>query len=80
MIFVADSDLSGTQERIGRLRSDWALSARYPITFSAGLAAISAAGGRAALLAGAQALYRAKALGRDRSETASAVVELQRIR
>jgi diguanylate cyclase (GGDEF)-like protein/PAS domain S-box-containing protein len=55
---------------IERIRSAWAAEPSRPVTFSAGVATVTAEGGSAALMAADRALYRAKDLGRARTETA----------
>jgi diguanylate cyclase (GGDEF)-like protein len=71
VIVAADAEVSDALQLIGRIRAAWAKAAPQPVTFSAGVAAVSSPGGTSALLAADRALYRAKALGRDRTEVES---------
>src|SRR3954462_137123 len=52
---------------LDRLRSVWSRVAPLPATFSAGIAAVGADGGRAALRHADAAMYAAKRAGRDRT-------------
>lgn len=61
---------------VDRMRACWADFAPQPVTFSAGVAPVGPSGGTAALLAADRALYRAKGLGRNRTEVAADDVEL----
>jgi diguanylate cyclase (GGDEF)-like protein/PAS domain S-box-containing protein len=67
-IIVADADVRGALKLIERIRAAWAEASPQPVTFSAGVATVCGRGGTSALLGADGALYRAKALGRNRTE------------
>ena len=71
VIVLPGVDVPTAVELVDRIRRTWALVAPLPITFSAGMAAVSATGGMAALLAADQAMYLAKSNGRNRTELAA---------
>jgi diguanylate cyclase (GGDEF)-like protein/PAS domain S-box-containing protein len=71
-LVLTDADVAGAQELVGRIRAAWRSAAPRAVTFSAGVAQITDHGGTAALLDADRALYAAKALGRNRTETAPA--------
>ncbi|MGK2928061.1 MAG: EAL domain-containing protein [Acidimicrobiales bacterium] len=64
-------DVATAVELVDRIRGTWVLAAPQPITFSAGMAAVSDTGGTAAFLAADQAMYLAKSNGRNRTELAA---------
>ncbi len=68
VIVLPGADVPTAVELVDRIRGTWVLVAPFPITFSAGMAAVSATGGTAALLAADQAMYLAKSKGRNRTE------------
>jgi diguanylate cyclase (GGDEF)-like protein/PAS domain S-box-containing protein len=68
VVVTAGTDLSVACDLVERLRSVWSDEAPQPVTFSAGVAPVSAFGGTAALLAADRALFRAKELGCNRTE------------
>jgi len=68
VVVAAGMDEGGARELVDRIRAAWVEAAPHPVTFSAGLAPITASGGTPALLAADRALYRAKRCGRDRTE------------
>ncbi|MGK2947704.1 MAG: EAL domain-containing protein [Acidimicrobiales bacterium] len=76
-LVLTGADVDGAVELIDRIRTVWSKAPPLPVTFSAGVAQVGADGGTAALLAADRALYRAKALGRDRTELASPSVDQQ---
>jgi diguanylate cyclase (GGDEF)-like protein/PAS domain S-box-containing protein len=57
---------------IDRMRTSWAAASPRPVTFSAGVAAVAAEGGAAALAAADLAMYEAKGSGRNRTVAARA--------
>ncbi|MEO8693429.1 MAG: GGDEF domain-containing protein [Acidimicrobiales bacterium] len=69
VIIAAGTTITQAVELTVRLRDAWVEVAPRPVTFSAGVAAITVAGAKEALEAADRALYRAKELGRDRTET-----------
>ena len=70
VVIAAEPGLAAAEGLIQRMRKTWEASASHDVTFSAGAAVVDEAGAGAALLAADRALYRAKALGRDRTELA----------
>ncbi len=66
-LVLTDSDVSGAVELVSRIRTTWSAAAPREVTFSAGVAAVDAEGGTAALIAADRALYEAKALGRNQT-------------
>jgi diguanylate cyclase (GGDEF)-like protein len=70
-LVLTEAGLDGAAELVERIRAGWAAEAPHGVTFSAGISEIGADGGTAALLAADRALYRAKHLGRDRTEAAA---------
>ena len=72
VVAAAGLDEPTALSMVDRIRAAWTTEAPYPITFSAGVAPVTASGGTAALLAADRALYRAKLRGRNRTEIASA--------
>lgn len=70
LIGMARATPARAAKRVADIRERW-LTDRPPVTFSAGIAAVKVAGGaRLAVPVADQALYRAKAGGRDRCEVA----------
>jgi diguanylate cyclase (GGDEF)-like protein len=69
VIIASGMTVTEAVELTVRLRRAWVRAADRPVTFSAGVAAIGESGGLEALAAADRALYRAKELGRDRTET-----------
>ena len=74
---LTDADTTGAVKLIDRIRTAWSRAAPRKVTFSAGVAAVDADGGTAALLAADRALYEAKTLGRNRTELAGPLVDRQ---
>ncbi len=68
VIVAPEIDVEAALRLIAHLRESWSTSAPRPVTFSAGVAAVHPSGGSVALVAADRALYRAKALGRNRTE------------
>lgn len=68
VVLMLRSDQAGAAELLARLREAWEQTRPLPVTFSAGLAAVDERGPRQALLRADDALYAAKARGRDRME------------
>jgi diguanylate cyclase (GGDEF)-like protein/PAS domain S-box-containing protein len=67
---LAELDPSEAVALVERVRAAWQAVSTRSITFSAGVAAVTNQGGTAALMAADRALYRAKDLGRGRTEMA----------
>jgi diguanylate cyclase (GGDEF)-like protein len=67
----AETDLEQAQHVLQRLRTAWSETAPHPVTFSVGLAAVGTSGLHA-LAAADEALYAAKAAGRDCLRVAAA--------
>jgi diguanylate cyclase (GGDEF)-like protein/PAS domain S-box-containing protein len=74
-LVLTDAGVSGAVKLVDRIRKAWSSAAPQAVTFSAGIAAVDTHGGMAALVAADQALYEAKALGRDRTELAGTLVD-----
>ena len=67
VVVMSDADSAAALVFVDRIRSAWRDVRPQPITFSAGVAQVGAAGGVAAMAVADAALYDAKAAGRDRT-------------
>jgi diguanylate cyclase (GGDEF)-like protein len=69
-LVLSDLDVAAAVALVDRIRASWSAQSPQPVTFSAGVAPVTHEGGAGAIVAADRALYRAKELGRDRTETA----------
>lgn len=65
-LFLPRTSVDQAVAVVERLRAHWPTVRPHPISFSAGIAPVDARGAKAALQAADEAMYRAKADGRDR--------------
>jgi diguanylate cyclase (GGDEF)-like protein len=69
-LLLPRTGMDGATALVERLRQLWSEVRSHPVTFSVGMAAVGAGGGRSALGHAERALYSAKHAGRDRVEVA----------
>ena len=71
LVVLRNAGSASAERLLSRLRDVWGRARPAPITFSAGIAAVSEEGWGPAMRAAGQALYRAKQLGPDHWESAT---------
>lgn len=69
ILILPATSIEGAVITMRRLQTAWTRSRPFPVTFSAGLAAVGSEGASVAVSAADEAMYRAKHAGRDRMAT-----------